>query len=141
MTGLPIQFLDQAFHRVLFDAMPMPILVVDNDVSILEYNSAAAKLLGQDKAVVLRRRGGEAMHCVHATKTPEGCGHSPACADCVVRNSVRAASRGTQVTRQWAPLEILANGRATKTNLWVSCYPFQYEQHSFILLMLEGLEN
>jgi len=32
MRQLAIQFLDQGFHRVLFDAMPMPVFVVDKDV-------------------------------------------------------------------------------------------------------------
>ena len=32
---------------MLFDAMPMPVFVVDEDVCILECNAAAARLLGR----------------------------------------------------------------------------------------------
>ena len=60
MSRVPVQFLDQGFHRVLFDAMPMPVFVVDEDVCILEYNAAAARLLGKDKKLVL---GSAAARC------------------------------------------------------------------------------
>lgn len=139
MSLLPVQFLDQGLHRVMFDAMPIPVLVVDEDVNVLEYNSAAAGLLGGDKRKILRRRAGEVLHCVHVTETPRGCGHAPACSDCVIRESVRAASRGRRVTRRWAALELQAGGQPVEVDVRVSCQPFTYENHTFILLMLEGL--
>ena len=44
MNRLAVQFLDQGLHRVLFDAMPLPVFVVDKDVNVLECNAAAARL-------------------------------------------------------------------------------------------------
>jgi hypothetical protein len=35
-------------------------------------------LFGPDKQTVIKRRGGEVLHCVHAMKTPGGCGRAPA---------------------------------------------------------------
>jgi PAS domain-containing protein len=134
-----IEFLDQGFHRVLFDAMPVPVFVVDEDVRILDYNEAAARLLGPKKRTVLQRRGGEVLHCVHSTESPDGCGHAPACKDCVVRNSVKAASRGKKTVRQSVKMILVAKGKTIKVNLRVSCQPFTYGRSSFILLVLEGL--
>jgi PAS domain-containing protein len=141
MNRLAIQFLDEGFHRVLFDAIPIPVFVVDSDVSILEYNVAAAQLVGSEKQAVIRRRGGEILRCLHAAEVPEGCGHSPACSNCVVRKSVQAASRGERVTRQLARMELVRGRRTTKVNLRVSCIPFTYQQRTFILLILEGLND
>ena len=141
MSGLAIQFLDQGFHRVLFDAMPMPVFVVDEDTSLLEYNSAAAQLLGQDKGMVLRRRSGDVLHCLHSTEVPGGCGRAPVCADCVVRESVKTAYRGQRVTRKWARLELVVEGRPTDVNVRVSCQPLNYGGQSFVLLILEGLND
>src|ERR1017187_6006275 len=87
MNRVAVQFLDQGFHRMLFDAMPMPVFVMDEDVRILECNAAAARLFGPDKQTVVKRRGGEVLHCVHAVKVPEGCGRAPACPDCPVRKA------------------------------------------------------
>ena len=139
MSTLPVQFLDQGLHRVLFDAMPIPVMVVDGDVSVLEYNSAAARLFGGDKQNVLRRRGGHVLHCVHANETLQGCGHSPACEDCVIRQSVREASHGRRVTRRCAPLELLAQGEPVEVDVQVTCQSFTYDDHPYVLLILEGL--
>ena len=72
MNRVAVQFLDQGFHRMLFDAMPMPVFVVDEDVRILECNAAATRLFGPDKQAVLKRRGGEVLHCVNAAEGAGG---------------------------------------------------------------------
>lgn len=141
MSGLAIKFLDQDLHRVIFDAMPMPVFVVDEDVSILEYNSAAARLLGNNKEAILRRRGGDVLHCVNSLLSPLGCGHASDCKKCVVRKAVRCASEGGDVTREWARLELLAEGKSQSFDVRVSTKPFKYDQHSFVLLILEGLNE
>ncbi len=141
MSRLAVQFLDQGFHRVLFNAMPMPVFVVDEDTSILEYNAAAARLLGRDNKAILQRRSGEVLHCIHSTDVPEGCGRGPACPDCVVRQSVAAAARGRRVTRRWAQMELREGPRRKKVDLRVSCEPISYQDHSFVLLILEGLND
>jgi len=141
MRQLAVQFLDQGFHRVLFDAMPMPVFVVDKNVSIFDYNAAAAALLGKNKKLVLRRRGGDVLNCVHSTEGPKGCGTSVACRDCMVQKSVRTAARGRRVVRQSAQMELVRNGKTAKVKLRVSCQPFTYGRSSFVLLVLEGLND
>ena len=93
MSRLVVEFLDQGFHRMLFDAMPMPVFVVDEDVTILEYNTAASKLLAKGRQEWLGRRSDHVLHCVHSEDVAEGCGHGPACLDCVLRESVRCQPR------------------------------------------------
>lgn len=139
MNRLPVEFLEQGFHRVLFDAMPLPVFVVDEDVCIFDYNAAAARLLGKGKRLILRHRGGEVLNCIHAAETPEGCGRAPACRKCVVRKSVRAAARGRRVTRQRVQMELVRNGKTTPLDLRITCQPFNYGQSSYILLVFEGL--
>ena len=39
MDRIAVQFLDQGFHRMLFDAMPMPVFVVDEDVHVSDRTS------------------------------------------------------------------------------------------------------
>lgn len=141
MGRLAIDFLEQGLHRLLFDAMPMPALLVDDNVSILEYNSAAARLLDKDKADVLNERCGAALCCIHSQEASGGCGHSPACADCVIRQSVRAAMEGAHVARRTASLELLARGRSRRVEVRVSAHPLNYRHQKFVLLLLEDLEG
>ncbi len=141
MQTLAVQFLDQGLHRVIFNAVPIPMFVVDEDVCILDYNTGAARLLGQDKPNFVLHRGGEVLQCVHASDVREGCGRSPACLNCVLRKSVGAAFKGKPVVRQPARMQLLINGKRILLDLKVSCHPFSYEQHAFALLMLEGLDD
>ena len=141
MNRVAVQFLDHGFHRMLFDAMPMPVFVVDGDVRILECYAAAVRWFGPDKQAVVKRLAGDVLHCVHVLKTLEGCGRTPACPDCPVRKAVQSASRGQRVTRQEMQMELVAGGRTSRVDLQISCSPFTYEQFTFILLVLEGLNG
>lgn len=141
MQTLAVQFLDQGFHRVLFNAMPMPVFVVDQDVSILEYNTAAAGLLGNKKKGLLLRRAGDVLHCLNASQTPEGCGHSSRCCQCVVRRAVGAAFRGRAVTRQAGEVQWSGKVKRKKLSVRVSAQPINYDQQKFVLLVLEGLND
>ena len=63
------------FLKSLIDAIPALVLVVDEDVNILEYNLAAGAFLGDDdRLAILKHRGGDVLHCIHARDVPEGCG-------------------------------------------------------------------
>ncbi len=141
MKTVAVQFLDQGFHRVLFNAMPIPVFVVDKDVSILEYNSAAAGFLGGDKKTRLPMPCGNVLECLHSTETADGCGHSPVCSDCVVRQAVGEAFRGRAVTRKCTQMELLSKGKRSKVSLRVSTQPVSYDHQRFVLLMLEGLND
>jgi PAS domain-containing protein len=141
MSRIAVQFLDQGLHRVLFDAMPMPVFVVDKDVSVLEYNLAAARLFGPEKQKVLDQRSGEVMHCLHATETPNGCGYAAACQKCVVRESVRSAMEGRRVTRRRAEMDLLLKNTPAKVSVRVSAQPFTFEKNPLVLLVLEGLND
>ena len=141
MRKVDIQFLDQGFHRVLFNAMPLPVFVVDEDVCILEYNAAAARLLKKDKRLIIGRRCGEVLRCLHSQDVPDGCGRAPACRNCLVRRAVRTAARGRRITRRKAEMVLVRNGKRAKVAVRVSCQPFTYGRRSFILLILEGLNG
>jgi PAS domain-containing protein len=140
MSRVNVQFLEKGFHRAVFEAMPMPIFIVDQDITIFEQNAAASRLSGA-KASETGARVGQALHCVHAMLDHEGCGEAEACDDCVVRNSVKAAARGQSVPWQWARTELVREGKKVKVNFRVNCHPFNFERRSFVILILEGLDE
>lgn len=141
MSRVDVKFLDQGFHRVLFDAVPAPVFVMDEDMRVLDCNTAATRLIGKSRRLVKQRRGGEVLRCIHATKTGEGCGCAPACRDCVVRQCLQAASRGSRIVRRQAKMELMTKRRPAAVRLRVSCQPFTYGRSTFILLILEGLND
>jgi hypothetical protein len=119
--------------------LPFPVFIVDDDVRILAMNESAARLVGPGAATVLHKRGGEALHCVHHADTPEGCGHGPACADCVVRTSVNAAFAGQCLVHQRAKLELRHGDKVSEVFVLVTASPFVADGKAYTALVLEDL--
>ncbi len=136
-------FDNSAFFLNLFNAIPSPVFVVDNDVRILHLNRAAEGLMLTEKSgeSVYHKRGGDALHCIHAGETPEGCGHAPACADCVIRNSVNNAFSGDKVHRKKTTMELSTKKGIQKVHVLVTTSPFQFNDKDFSLLIIEDISE
>jgi PAS domain-containing protein len=128
-------------YRVIFDAIPSPVFVVEQDVRVVDYNTAASALTAADPEFIIRRRGGEVLHCLHALETPEGCGRAPACSDCIVRNSVNKAFGGGTVVRVRARLALLRGDQVTELYLLVTTVPFESSGRQLVLLILEDISE
>jgi PAS domain S-box-containing protein len=137
MTRDLLQKADFLHH--LFDTIPSFIFIVDQDVRIHHLNAAASRLLGVDKEMVLLKRGGEALHCLHSSETPEGCGRAPACRDCVVRNSVNRSFQGSAVQQETAKMLLPCDGGTNEVHMLVTASPIRYEDRNFTLLILEDI--
>ncbi|MGE5809239.1 MAG: ATP-binding protein [Nitrospirota bacterium] len=132
--------LDKAdFLHNLFDTIPSFIFIVDHDVRIHHVNAAASKLLDTNKESVLFMRGGEALHCIHSTETPEGCGRAPACMDCVIRNSVKRSFQGGSVQRETTKFVLLHPEGTKEVHMMVTASPLRYGDREFCLLILEDV--
>ena len=127
--------------RSVFDALPSLIFVVDDDVRIQEYNSAAAEFLQVHGSAVLKRRGGEVMHCLHATDVPEGCGRAPFCKACVIRNSVDEVFQGNRIVRRRTRIEIVRDGNIIEIYALITASPFCYKDRPLALLVVEDISE
>jgi PAS domain-containing protein len=130
---------DNDFLTNAFNTIPFPILVVDDDMRILFWNSSALRLLRSD--VVFQQRGGEALSCIHSGDTEEGCGHGLQCKICVLWNSVNEASRGEKVYRKKTIMQRKIGEKVTDVPLLVTTSPFTYENRSLTLLILEDIHE
>ena len=136
MNGQEKDELKAQYCRAIFDAIPMPAFIVDEDVRILDFNAAAEPLLGADPATALFRRGGEALHCIHAEMA--GCGQAKACEDCVIRNSVRHALLGGATHRKLHQVELRSGQGVVPISLLVTASLLPYTETPQVLLILEN---
>jgi len=127
--------------RAVFDALPSLVFVVDQDVRIHEYNTAASDLLMAERKTVLKRRAGEILHCIHSSEVPEGCGRSPSCKDCIIRNSVTEAFRGNRVVRRRTRIELIRDGNKIEIYALVTVSPFSFQERSHALLVIEDISE
>jgi PAS domain-containing protein len=130
------------FLRSLFDALPSALFVVDEDVRIRFWNQAAVPLLGPNPEQAYKKRGGEVLHCIHATDVPGGCGRAEYCKECVVRQSVTEAVRGNKIFRKKTRMELQGSDELiTEVYVLVTAAPFDYEGQSYALLALENISE
>ena len=67
--------------------LEFPVLVADRDWVVIEANRAAGKILGKSGAGLKQTRGGVAIECYYAG-LPEGCGKTPQCRGCTLRQNI-----------------------------------------------------
>lgn len=130
---------EMSFSRTVYNAVPSPILVVNEDVCILDHNQAAKAILAPQSQAVLRRRAGEVLHCLNANRTPEGCGRSEPCRECVIRGSVNRCLATGALTRQKARLELTDGNEVNEVHFLVSAAPLTHRKQKLVVLILEDI--
>jgi len=129
------------YHQMLLDAMPCPVLVVEEDVRIVDFNTAAGKILDAKRELVIHRRAGEMLHCLHSLETPEGCGHSPVCRNCLIRNSVNSALTGQTPLRQTVKLDLVMQERTVEALFLITVAPLTFEDVHLAVVILEDIRE
>jgi hypothetical protein len=124
-----------------FNAMPSPVFIVDEDVRIFEYNTAAAALLSTEREDVLKLRGGEVLHCIHHHEAEAGCGRAPACADCVIRNAVTKACLGGSAVRARQKMELVRDEKVIELYILITASPFSFQDSTYAILVLEDISE
>lgn len=126
----------EAVQSVL-DAMPLPILIVDNDLHVLGHNAAAKGLLGAEVDAVRGQRGGRLLNCINVASSAARCGHTPACPRCQLRGALNAAISGERLVRSRASLRLLRRGQLVERHFQVTVSPFPAAGESRWLVIFE----
>lgn len=130
-----------SYYKTILNAIPLIIFVVDEDVRIHDLNNAAAMVFGSNKATVLKRRGGEVLHCLHWHDVPEGCGRGEFCQTCIIRNSVKASLQGQTVTRRRTKVELLQGESKKELELLITASPLPSNDEPLVLLIIEDISE
>ncbi len=127
-----------SYLRSILDAIPSLIFIVDKDTRISDANRAAQRFVGAEAQARLRRLCGEVLHCIHAREEP-GCGKTPFCPDCVVRQCLLAALRGKHSVRRMAKILVEEQGKIAEVQYMVTTAAFQFAGEEHVLLVLEDV--
>jgi PAS domain-containing protein len=127
------------FLLAIMDAIPSPLFVVDADVKIAGFNAAGAGMVGENPALTIRRRGGEALHCINATASAGGCGASEACKTCVVRNSVRQSCLQGSVERHPLRMRLVGPNGEREAYLLITTSPLAGSNPPQAALLFEDI--
>ena len=129
------------FYRTLLDAFPSPVFVMGKDLQIVDFNASARKILKSEVRLIIDRQPGDALRCLHARETPAGCGHTPHCGNCMIRQSVQRSLNGRQVVRQRTRMR-LGNGKATTESFFlITTVPFKHGGRRQALMIIEDISE
>jgi PAS domain-containing protein len=127
------------YQRAIFDGVPIPIFIVDEDVRIRDFNTAAEEFLGPESATALDGLCGEALHCVNAER--KGCGKAASCRACAIRNSVNRAASGEPVHRKMHVAKLRTPKRTVTQELLISATLLPFTETPRVLLALEDISS
>ena len=136
MARHPVQ--PNVYSRALFEALPLPVFVVDHDMRIVDMNPAAAMVPGESEDALLWLCGG-ALRCKQCVGDPERCGEAEACKQCVIRNSVTTAYTERVVVREKTKMLVERSGGLLEIHLWVTTAPLTTDGRQLVVLMIEDI--
>jgi len=129
------------FLQTILDANPAAVFVVDEDFHVVALNKAAEQLADGQPQSALAQPGGVVLRCIHATETPEGCGKTPECQSCVIRDAVSRAAIGNRVHRVRTRLTRIRNGKQENAFFLVTASRFEHEGEVRVLLVVEDISE
>jgi PAS domain-containing protein len=150
LTGLVYHFVavQKAFAELLnqegylkniFESIPCGVFIIDPDRRVKTLNNVMERTFGISKAETINKRGGEALRCINAFKSQEGCGYADECRFCQVRNTAMEALAGKQIHRAKAKVQLLVNGEVSDFVLLVSASPIEYDGENLAIIILEDI--
>jgi len=126
-----------SFARVVYDAMPAMVFVVDWDVRIQDANPAALRLIGDQTVPYQKRLCGDVLKCKYAGEFDEDCGKTPLCPECGARGAVNLAREGKPVSRNKAKMKLFEGENAKDVFFLVTAAPFEHEDEELYVLIFE----
>ncbi len=129
----------EGFLKNLFESIPCGVLIVDQDRRVKAINNVVEQTFGIPEAEAINKRGGEALHCIHAVKSPEGCGYAEECRECEVRKTALEALSGNKIHRKKAKVQLLVDGKSRDLQFLVSAAPIKYDGERMAVVLLEDM--
>lgn len=109
----------QKHLEAIFDAVPIGMLLVDENLIVRRVNDTIRQMVHKDYSEIINLRLGNALGCINSTVDEQGCGYSPACQLCPIGKAVRSVFESQQPVHKLEiqPTLIVDNEEVT---LWLS---------------------
>jgi DNA-binding response OmpR family regulator len=80
----------QADLQAIFESSPTMITLVNEHLDVMLVNEAMTEFIGDLSKDIIGKRLGSAVHCIHSTEEPEGCGFAAFCRHCTIRKALES---------------------------------------------------
>ena len=126
--------------NTVMSAVPGLLAVLNEQRQILTVNDVMLQNLEiTDADKVLGLRPGEALHCVHHSDMPGGCGTTEFCSSCGLALALVASLEGDVPAHRKCLAKVKRHQQEVDLFLEVSSFPMHFENRRFILLFLRDI--
>lgn len=126
---------ERAKLQAIFDSVQVGLLLVDEQTRVVRVNDVVAKLVGRSGDELLHRQPGDGLCCIHASESPEGCGHAEACGKCVTRKTIATVlAEGRPIRDVETALQLHVGGQRKSFWTSLSATPLELEGKKHVLL-------
>jgi signal transduction histidine kinase/DNA-binding response OmpR family regulator len=124
----------------IFENAPFIMLLLDGERIVRRVNGLACSFTGSSTTEMIGRRGGEALRCLYALNSPEGCGYGPHCQKCAVRLTVMDTYETGQSHHQVeASLPFRIEDKEQPLTFLLSTTKVNVGNHPMVLLSLQDI--
>ncbi len=130
---------ERANLQAVFDAANFGMMLIDAQGSVRRLNATLTRWIGEDVYARTGDQPGDLVGCIHALADAGGCGRTPYCASCAIRNAFTSALRsGKPVHNVETESTLLIGGN--RVSLWfeISADPIILNGQPHVVL---GLSN
>lgn len=106
-----LQISDDATIHQLLECFPDLVLILNEKREIVAYNSKAEEFFQlKEKLAVIGERLGDALGCIHAKESENGCGSTLFCSECKANNSCKKTIDSLVVVEDECRINITYDG-------------------------------
>ncbi len=130
----------EAELAAVFNSASVLMILVDGAQQVRKVNRATEKAVNRPPEEMIGLRGGEALRCMNALKSPQGCGFGPDCKNCAVRRTVLdTLATGNSHYHVEATLPLVKNEKSQARNLLVSTTPLEVTGEKLVLICIDDI--
>jgi PAS domain S-box-containing protein len=131
---------ERANLRAVFDVVNVGMLVISEDGDVKRVNDTLSRWVKKDVSLWTAGQPGDFVGCVHALAEPAGCGHSPHCAACPIRNAFASVLQtGQPVHDVEAQTMLSIDGNVVPLWLEVSADPLVLDGQQHVILAMNNI--
>jgi K+-sensing histidine kinase KdpD len=116
--------------------------ILDKNRQIVYGNNELLDLLGiKSLDLILGKRPGEAVSCLHSDENHFGCGTSKACSVCGAVNAILTSQQTGKKTVREARITTISDGKSTSLDLKVTASPLQIKGRQYYVFTMQDISN
>ena len=126
--------------KAIFASSPVGMLLLDEETTIVDANTAIANMVLREPSQVIGQRGGGGLQCIHSFENEKGCGFAQACPECPLRKGIlQVLNSGVSVHGTEIQPTLLVNGQEYRPWLSISAEPVILDGRKHIIVAVDNI--